>query len=86
MQGYIAIVERRSADHFEVVFPDLDGCRCRGRSVNDALYRGQRAVRRHLRQMRHRGMRPPPPRPSCEMFDEAQRRRAVAAMCVNAQP
>ncbi len=86
MQGYIAIVARGPAGDFEVVFPDLDGCRCRGASVDDALYRGQRAVRRHLHQMRRRGIRPPRPRPSFHMVDEVRRHRAVAAMCVNARP
>lgn len=82
MQGYIAIVERCAAQHFEVLFPDLDGCRCHGRSVEDALARGRRTVERHLNQLRRRGVRPPKPRPSFEMLDEAARRRAVAAMCI----
>jgi predicted RNase H-like HicB family nuclease len=83
MENYVAFVRRDPETGYEVEFPDMPECRCRGRTVEEAFHRAGRALRGYTAQLRRRGEPLPRARPSRGRLGEASRHRGiVAAACL----
>jgi predicted RNase H-like HicB family nuclease len=83
MENYVAFVRRDPETGYEVEFPDMPECRCRGRTVEEASHRAARALRGYTAQLRRRGEPLPRARPSRDRLGEASRHRGiVAAACL----
>jgi predicted RNase H-like HicB family nuclease len=83
MENYVAFVRRDPETGYEVEFPDMPECRCRGRTVEEAFHRAARALRGYTAQLRRRGEPLPRARPSRDRLGEASRHRGiVAAACL----
>lgn len=82
MYGYIAVVIDGPKDDYRVEFPDLPGCGCTVKSVEQGLSHAGRALREYSNAVQDKGDDLPPPRPSWEMYAEAKEHDAVAAACL----
>jgi predicted RNase H-like HicB family nuclease len=82
MKGYIALVLRQPGGAYRVAFPDLPGCRCSGRSVEDALAKARAALKAHAARLYRRGLVLPPPRSAEDVIAEEAKHGAVAGACI----
>lgn len=82
MDGYIALVLREPGGGYRAVFPDIDGCRADGRSVDEALANARSELKAHAARLARDGRTLPGPRPSSDVAALSAKHAAVAGACI----
>ncbi len=86
MDGYIALVLRVPGGGYRAVFPDVDGCRAEGRSVEEALANARTEIKAHAARTARNGGSLPPPRPASDVAALSAKHGAVAGACIHVRP
>jgi predicted RNase H-like HicB family nuclease len=86
MDGYIALVLRQPGGGYRAVFPDIDGCRAEGKSVDEALANARSEIKAHVVRMARRGQTLPAPRPASDVATLSAKHGAVAGACIHVRP
>lgn len=86
MDGYIALVLRQPGGGYRAVFPDVDGCRAEGRSVDEALANARSEIKAHAARTARNGGTMPPPRPASDVATLSAKHGAVAGACIHVRP
>jgi predicted RNase H-like HicB family nuclease len=82
MHGYIALVLRQPGGGYRAVFPDLEGCRAEGRSVDEALANARAEIKAHAVRLARKGGALPAPRPASDVAALSAKHGAVAGACI----
>lgn len=86
MDGYIALVLRQPGGGYRAVFPDIDGCRAEGKSVDEALANARSEIKAHVVRMARQGQTLPAPRPASDVAALSAKHGAVAGACIHVRP
>ena len=86
MDGYIALVLRQPGGGYRAVFPDVEGCRAEGRSVDEALANARSEIKAHAARLARNGQTLPAPRPSSDVSALSAKHGAVAGACIHIRP
>src|ERR1044071_8223334 len=86
MDGYIALVLREPGGGYRAMFPDVDGCRAEGKSVDEALANARTAIKSHAVRIMRNGGTLPAPRPSSDVATLSAKHGAIAGACIHLRP
>jgi len=86
MDGYIALVLRQPGGGYRAVFPDVEGCRAEGKSVDEALANARSEIKAHAARLARNGQALPSPRPASDVTALSAKHRSVAGACIHLQP
>ena len=86
MEGYIALVLRQPGGGYRAVFPDIEGCRAEGRSVDEALANARSEIKAHVVRLARQGASLPAPRPASDVATLSAKHGAVAGACIHVRP
>jgi predicted RNase H-like HicB family nuclease len=86
MDGYIALVLRQPGGGYRAVFPDVEGCRAEGRSVEEALANARAEIKAHVARLTRNGEALPAPRPASDVATLSTQHGAVAGACIHVRP
>ena len=86
MEGYIALVLRQPGGGYRAVFPDVDGVRAEGRSVDEALANARAEIKAHAARTARNGGSMPAPRPASDVATLSAKHGAVAGACIHVRP
>ena len=78
MDGYIALVLRQPGGGYRAVFPDVEGCRAEGKSVDEALANARSEIKAHAARLARNGQTLPSPRPASDVTALSAKHGAVA--------
>jgi predicted RNase H-like HicB family nuclease len=82
MYGYIALVLRQPGGGYRAVFPDVEGCRAEGRSVDEALANASAEIKAHAARLARKGQSLPEPRPASDVATLSAKHNAVGGACI----
>lgn len=82
MYGYIALVLRQPGGVYKAVFPDVEGCRAEGRSVDEALAKASAEIKAHAARLARKGQSLPEPRPASDVATLSAKYNAVGGACI----
>lgn len=82
MYGYIALVLRQPGGGYRAVFPDVEGVRAEGRTVEDALANARAEIKAHAVRLARNGQSLPQPRPASDVAVLSARHNAVGGACI----
>jgi predicted RNase H-like HicB family nuclease len=68
------------------VFPDIEGCRAEGRSVDEALANARSEIKAHVVRLARKGASLPAPRPASDVATLSAKHGAVAGACIHVRP
>ena len=86
MDGYIALVLRQPGGGYRAVFPDVEGCRAEGRSVDEALANARSEIKAHVARLARKGAVLPELRPASDVATLSAKHGAVAGACIHVRP